>query len=179
MNLVIPYLKVVSPMVLGCLGQRGFKQPAVKNRPNTNTRKQKAFCPLPSAFWLLVLITPSAVRAQIVPDNTLPVNSQVTGCPVCTIEGGTVRGVNLFHSFQEFGVPTGGEISASTQTGTAGSLSINAGENQVESVSVNNSRLSVEATGEGGKAGGGDDKYRTVKLECAIANFSLQHFRYQ
>ncbi|MEQ8463977.1 two-partner secretion domain-containing protein, partial [Coleofasciculus sp. E1-EBD-02] len=109
MKSVIPYFKVVSRMVLGCLGQRGFKQPAVKNRPNTNTGKQKAFCPLPSAFWLLVLITPSAVRAQIVPDNTLPVNSQVTGCPVCTIEGGTVRGVNLFHSFQEFGVPTGGE----------------------------------------------------------------------
>jgi len=110
MKSVIPYLKVVSRMVLGCLGQRGFKQPAVKNRPNANTRKQKAFCPLPSAFWLLVLITPSAVRAQIVPDNTLPVNSIVTpGCTVCTIEGGTIRGVNLFHSFQEFGVPTGGE----------------------------------------------------------------------
>ncbi|MEQ8962190.1 MAG: filamentous hemagglutinin N-terminal domain-containing protein, partial [Coleofasciculus sp. C2-GNP5-27] len=77
--------------------------------PNTNTRNQKAFCSLPSAFWLLVLITPSAVRAQIVPDNTLPVNSQVTGCPVCLIEGGTVRGVNLFHSFEEFSVQTGGE----------------------------------------------------------------------
>ncbi|MFW5665571.1 MAG: filamentous hemagglutinin, partial [Coleofasciculus sp.] len=46
------------------------------------------------------------------------------------------------------------EISASTQTGTAGSLSINAGENPVESVSVSNSNLSVAATGEGGKAGG-------------------------
>ncbi len=109
MKSVIPYLKVVSPMVLGCLGQRGFNHPTVKNRLNANTRNQKAFCSLPSAFWLLVLITPSAVRAQIVPDNTLPVNSQVTGCPVCLIEGGTVRGVNLFHSFEEFSVQTGGE----------------------------------------------------------------------
>ena len=48
--------------------------------------------------------------AQIVPDNTLPVNSQVElGCTACTIEGGTVRGSNLFHSFQEFSVVMGGE----------------------------------------------------------------------
>jgi large exoprotein involved in heme utilization and adhesion len=48
----------------------------------------------------------------------------------------------------------GSEIAASTRTGTAGSVSINTGENPVDLVSLNNSRLSVEATGEGGKAGG-------------------------
>ncbi len=62
-----------------------------------------------SSIALGFLATLNPAHAQIVPDNTLPVNSKVTGCPVCTIEGGTVRGVNLFHSFQEFGVPTGGE----------------------------------------------------------------------
>jgi len=51
----------------------------------------------------------SPASAQVIPDNTLPVNSQVTGCPVCWIDGGTVRGMNLFHSFEEFSVPTGGE----------------------------------------------------------------------
>jgi filamentous hemagglutinin family protein len=56
-------------------------------------------------FWANV----TTASAQVVPDNTLPVNSQVTGCPVCQIDGGTVRGVNLFHSFEEFSVQTGGE----------------------------------------------------------------------
>ncbi|NEP19527.1 MAG: filamentous hemagglutinin N-terminal domain-containing protein [Leptolyngbya sp. SIO4C1] len=54
-------------------------------------------------------IAPSAI-AQIIPDNTLPTPSRVTvGCTLCTIEGGTRQGNNLFHSFTEFSVPTGGE----------------------------------------------------------------------
>jgi filamentous hemagglutinin family protein len=62
-----------------------------------------------SSIALSVLATLTPAQSQIVPDNTLPVNSQVTGCPVCLIEGGTVRGVNLFHSFEEFSVQMGGE----------------------------------------------------------------------
>ncbi|HEY9907403.1 MAG TPA: filamentous hemagglutinin N-terminal domain-containing protein, partial [Thermosynechococcaceae cyanobacterium] len=50
-----------------------------------------------------------SAQAQIVPDNTLPVSSSVApGCVRCTIEGGTVRGANLFHSLREFSIPTGG-----------------------------------------------------------------------
>lgn len=48
--------------------------------------------------------------AQIIPDRTLSTPSVVNApaCIQCTITGGTVSGNNLFHSFQEFSVPTGG-----------------------------------------------------------------------
>ncbi|RMH74936.1 MAG: filamentous hemagglutinin N-terminal domain-containing protein [Cyanobacteria bacterium J007] len=48
------------------------------------------------------------VFPQIVPDTTLPQNSTVTtDSNTIEINGGTVRGVHLFHSFQEFSLGTG------------------------------------------------------------------------
>jgi filamentous hemagglutinin family protein len=51
--------------------------------------------------------------AQVVPDQTLPVGerSQVSGDPNVQIDGGATRGNNLFHSFQQFSIPTGGSAS--------------------------------------------------------------------
>lgn len=47
--------------------------------------------------------------AQIIPDNTLPINSTVKiEGDSSIIEAGTTAGSNLFHSFQEFSIPTGG-----------------------------------------------------------------------
>jgi filamentous hemagglutinin family protein len=51
-----------------------------------------------------------AILAQVVPDETLPMGerSQVSGDFNTEINGGAVRGSNLFHSFQQFSIPTGG-----------------------------------------------------------------------
>ncbi|MEM1254722.1 MAG: filamentous hemagglutinin N-terminal domain-containing protein [Cyanobacteria bacterium P01_H01_bin.21] len=66
------------------------------------------------AALLSTLITngvSSAAQAQIIPDTSLPANSAVpNGCTICPITGGTLSRDNqtLFHSFQQFSIPTGG-----------------------------------------------------------------------
>lgn len=55
------------------------------------------------AFWA------NCADSQITPDSTLPNNSNVViDGKTFNITGGTKSGSNLFHSFQEFSVPTGG-----------------------------------------------------------------------
>ncbi|MGK7950474.1 MAG: filamentous hemagglutinin N-terminal domain-containing protein [Xenococcaceae cyanobacterium] len=64
-------------------------------------------------FFLCFLATTSLSQAQIVPDNTLGTESSVIrqdnveGTPSDVIEGGAIRGENLFHSFSEFNVEAG------------------------------------------------------------------------
>jgi filamentous hemagglutinin family protein len=59
---------------------------------------------------LSALLCAPPIAAQVVPDATLPAGeqSQVTGNAKVQIDGGARRGGNLFHSFSQFSIPTGG-----------------------------------------------------------------------
>jgi filamentous hemagglutinin family protein len=69
----------------------------------------KTWILISNALWVVGSVQP--LTAQVTPDSTLPLGerSQVSGNPNFQINGGARRGGNLFHSFQQFSVPTGGE----------------------------------------------------------------------
>ncbi|WP_044501095.1 S-layer family protein [Nostoc sp. PCC 7107] len=56
----------------------------------------------------------SSVHAQVTPDNTL--NTDVSGSSSYTITNGNRVGNNLFHSFSQFSLPTGGSVTFNNST---------------------------------------------------------------
>ncbi|BBD64194.1 filamentous hemagglutinin outer membrane protein [Nostoc commune NIES-4072] len=71
--------------------------------------------------------------AQIVPDKTLETNSVVIPSPnFDLIDGGTRRGANLFHSFEQFNVKEGGRASFSNPSGIKNIISRVTGGNRSE-----------------------------------------------
>ncbi|MBD2612218.1 filamentous hemagglutinin N-terminal domain-containing protein [Nostoc punctiforme FACHB-252] len=65
--------------------------------------------------WLICVVLAESVLAQssnIVPDDTLNSESSLVeenflGLPIELIQGGAIRGINLFHSFREFNISEG------------------------------------------------------------------------
>ena len=66
------------------------------------------FQKLAATTFTTIIFYTSAVSAQITPDATLPNNSRTTTQDnIKIIEGGTQAETNLFHSFEQFSLPTG------------------------------------------------------------------------
>jgi filamentous hemagglutinin family protein len=68
------------------------------------------------------LILPKFLLAQVIPDQTLGTeNSEVNSIDELrdAIEGGAIRGENLFHSFQEFNVGEGASVNFANPEGIA------------------------------------------------------------
>ncbi|WP_439566333.1 two-partner secretion domain-containing protein [Gloeocapsopsis crepidinum] len=58
---------------------------------------------------LFLGILPNSVQAQIIPDGTTPTTPAVCTA-VCEITGGTQAGENLFHSFSQFNINSGQQV---------------------------------------------------------------------
>lgn len=89
------------------------------------------------------------VFAQIVPDNTLGAESSIVtpnlnlnGIPSDQIDGGAIRGANLFHSFTQFNINAGRGATFTNPAGIANILSRVTGANRSEILG----RLGVNGT---------------------------------
>jgi filamentous hemagglutinin family protein len=75
-----------------------------------------------------LLLTTYTAQAQVIPDNTTPTDTGACGA-ICIITGGTARGANLFHSFQDFNVNQGQAVRFVNPDGIANILSRVTGAN--------------------------------------------------
>lgn len=83
----------------------------------TNIKEGRSVKQRATQFWsiqgsiLFFLLASPSVTAQVIPDKTLPVSSIVTlQDNTRVIDGGTIKDSNLFHSFEQFSIPTGNTV---------------------------------------------------------------------
>lgn len=90
---------------------------------------------LPIGVIFLLILTCDRLQAQIIPDGTLGAEGSIVtpdninGIPSDRIDGGAIRGTNLFHSFREFNVGQGQGIYFSNPHGIGNIFSRVTGSN--------------------------------------------------
>ncbi|MGK7942890.1 MAG: filamentous hemagglutinin N-terminal domain-containing protein, partial [Microcystaceae cyanobacterium] len=100
-----------------------------KNILNLSCQRQIKLFFLSSCLWGLQT---SVIQAQIIPDNTLGAESSIVNQindKLQQIDGGAVRGSNLFHSFQEFSIQEGNSAYFTNPTGIFNILTRVTGDN--------------------------------------------------
>lgn len=55
------------------------------------------------------MVWPTLDKEQLRAESSVVTPTDVNGLPGNQIDGGATRGANLFHSFEQFSIPTGGE----------------------------------------------------------------------
>ena len=88
------------------------------------------------AISTVIISSKNCALAQVTSDSTLGIESSVitpniviNGVPSNQIDGGAIRGTNLFHSFQEFNVGEGQGVYFTNPTGVQNILSRVTGSN--------------------------------------------------
>lgn len=76
----------------------------------TSMKRYVVFSGVAASLTAIGLSGMLPAEGQVIPDATLPVNSVVSGTNPIQINGGTVSGSNLFHSFLQFSVGTGNTV---------------------------------------------------------------------
>lgn len=91
------------------------EQYSVIDRPSSSLRLSRSILKR-HVFWIVVggllagLTTANSGIAQVVPDRTLGIEQSIvtpSSLSFTVITGGATRGTNLFHSFDQFSIPTG------------------------------------------------------------------------
>jgi filamentous hemagglutinin family protein len=105
--------------------------------PNRQDKWHMALKTLPIAGITLSCLLPiAAVNAQIIPDRSLGAETSrinpnviIRDLPSTEINGGAIRGTNLFHSFQQFNVDSGRGVYFANPSGIANIFSRVTGSN--------------------------------------------------